>query len=154
MKMNKRKEKLLWQSVKSVIFPFTLGVLLGINFTINYEYYKTKINSVVKVREMRLEGTWNNKLANQLHNDVKLLCWIMTSPENHQKKAFHVKNTWGKRCNKLIFMSSTKDSLIDSIPLPVTEGRNSLWDKTKAAFQYVYRNHPEFDFYLKADDDS
>lgn len=154
MKMNKRKEKLLWRSVKSVIFPFTLGVLLGINFTINYEYYKTKINDVVKVSEMRLGGTWNNKLANQLHNDVKLLCWIMTSPENHRKKAFHVKNTWGKRCNKLIFMSSTKDSLIDSIPLPVTEGRNSLWDKTKAAFQYVYRNHPEFDFYLKADDDS
>lgn len=48
----------------------------------------------------------NRTIAEQLYDEVKLLCWIMTGPKNHQSKARHVKATWGKRCNYLIFMST------------------------------------------------
>jgi len=41
-----------------------------------------------------------------LAKEVRVLCWVMTSPSNIDKKAVHVKATWGKRCNILLFISS------------------------------------------------
>lgn len=97
----------------------------------------------------------NSSMAHQLYKEIRVLCWIMTSPANHKKKAIHVKKTWGKRCNKLLFMSSVGDPELESIVLPVKEGRDNLWAKTKEAFKYVYTHHlDEIDWVLKADDDT
>ncbi|KAL1137736.1 hypothetical protein AAG570_009432 [Ranatra chinensis] len=94
-------------------------------------------------------------VAKELAERVRVLCWIMTSPANHQKKARHVKETWGRRCNILVFMSSANDTSLPSVSLPVAEGRNNLWAKTKEAFKYVYNNYmDQIDWVMKADDDT
>jgi len=41
------------------------------------------------------------------------------------------------------------------VKLPVKEGRNYLWSKTKEASRYVYEHHfEEADWFFKADDDT
>ncbi|XP_064456414.1 glycoprotein-N-acetylgalactosamine 3-beta-galactosyltransferase 1-like [Ornithodoros turicata] len=96
-----------------------------------------------------------DRVAQILKKRVRLLCWVMTNPANHAKKAKHVKATWGRRCNVLLFMSSQLDPELPTIALPVHESRANLWGKTKASFLEVYNNYlNESDWFLKADDDT
>ncbi|XP_069676451.1 glycoprotein-N-acetylgalactosamine 3-beta-galactosyltransferase 1-like isoform X3 [Periplaneta americana] len=93
--------------------------------------------------------------AQKLAKKVRVLCWVMTNPKNHEKKARHVKATWGTRCNILLFMSTEDDESLPTIKLAVQEGRDYLWSKTKEAFLYVYKHHfEEADWFFKADDDT
>jgi len=47
----------------------------------------------------------DTSLADNLFNKVKVLCWVKTYPGNKEQVKATI-NTWGKRCNKLIFISS------------------------------------------------
>jgi glycoprotein-N-acetylgalactosamine 3-beta-galactosyltransferase len=153
-------------SFRLVLILF-LGIILGISLSTIFLYPKKLSMTLYNLRQqktkqvdMRNSGNftlnqYNRSMAVELTRDIRVLCWVLTMPENHKKKAIHVKNTWGKRCNKLIFMSTSADSDLNTISLPVKETRASLWDKTRFAFQYIYNYHfDEADWFLKADDDS
>lgn len=97
----------------------------------------------------------DSSMAFDLYSRVRVLCWILTSPATLKTRAAQVKDTWGKQCNKLLFMSSENDTLFPAINLGVPEGRAHLTGKTMHAFKYVYDHHfDDADWFLKADDDT
>ena len=86
-----------------------------------------------------------------LFSSVRVLCWVMTEPQNHETKARHVKDTWGRSCNKLVFMSSQEDPSLPAVGLHAEEGQDNL----QQAHLYLYKNHfDDADWFLKADDDT
>ncbi|XP_074051465.1 glycoprotein-N-acetylgalactosamine 3-beta-galactosyltransferase 1 [Macrotis lagotis] len=94
-------------------------------------------------------------VAEELYHKVRVLCWVMTGPQNLEKKAKHVKATWGQRCNKILFMSSEENKDFPTVGLDTREGRDQLYWKTIRAFQYVYEHYPnDADWFMKADDDT
>lgn len=115
-------------------------------------------------------GDWLPKGAKDLlpvfsPSGPRVLCWINTHPPNHAKKAVHVKATWGKRCDTLLFMSTEEDKELGAVAIQnhpvsqtccnITSGRASLWNKTKTAFNYIWENHrDDADWFIKVDDDT
>ncbi|XP_071101874.1 glycoprotein-N-acetylgalactosamine 3-beta-galactosyltransferase 1-like [Haliotis cracherodii] len=97
----------------------------------------------------------DDALAKSLFEKERVLCWIMTSPQNLETKARVVRDTWAKRCNKVIFISSTTDPKFPTVGLNVSEGREHLTAKTMQAFRIIYEKHiNDADWFMKADDDT
>ncbi|CAH1779364.1 unnamed protein product [Owenia fusiformis] len=79
----------------------------------------------------------------------------MTSPKNLKSKAQHVRATWAKRCNIVIFISSETNNDFPTVGVNTTEGRGHLTAKTMQSFKYCWDNYrDQADWFLKADDDT
>ncbi|XP_042347958.1 glycoprotein-N-acetylgalactosamine 3-beta-galactosyltransferase 1-A [Plectropomus leopardus] len=97
----------------------------------------------------------DSRVADVLYKKVRVLCWVMTGPYNLQSRARHVRATWSRHCNMVVFMSSEEDPDFPTVGLGTKEGRDQLYWKTIRAFHYVYQHHAsEADWFLKADDDT
>ncbi|KAI0211647.1 Glycoprotein-N-acetylgalactosamine 3-beta-galactosyltransferase 1-A [Lamellibrachia satsuma] len=69
-------------------------------------------------------------IANELSKKVRILCWIMTAPQFLQTKARHVRATWGRRCNVLLFASDYENRNFSTIDIHVQPGRDHLTAKS------------------------
>ncbi|XP_037784791.1 glycoprotein-N-acetylgalactosamine 3-beta-galactosyltransferase 1-like isoform X2 [Penaeus monodon] len=83
----------------------------------------------------------------------RVLCYVLTGPTTH-KSALNVQNTWGRRCDAMVFFSTKEDAELQPEVLKVQEGYGFLWAKAKAALGHLHRHYPDYDWYFKADDDT
>lgn len=145
-------------------FTFTFGLLAGFTVTLLFIYpekllYRTNVSRMFVTDFDNQSAIFNTELyedylSKKLFDEVRVLCWVLTGPSSHRSKAIHLKRTWGHRCEKLLFMSSEIDPILDSIALPVEEGRNDFWDKTRHALNFIFNHHFEdAEWFLKVDDD-
>ncbi|XP_046555624.1 glycoprotein-N-acetylgalactosamine 3-beta-galactosyltransferase 1-like [Haliotis rubra] len=108
----------------------------------------------IKFEDLHLHKD-SDVISKALYQKERVLCWIMTSPKNLDVKARVVRDTWTRRCNKVLFMSSVTDPKFPTVGLNVSEGREHLTAKTTQAFRYIYENHfDDADWFMKADDDT
>ncbi|CAH8465496.1 unnamed protein product [Heterobilharzia americana] len=163
------------------VLPFFLGITTGIIIvTLKSKYNNDKIvlcsndkhhniHDKLKGRGEKIAKNQNSlyenvkqtylidiEKARNLHSSVRVLCYINTVPKTHRKKAVHVKNSWAKRCTKYLFMSSTNDSELLTVKLNLSypESRKHLWSKMRTILRYVYQFRNDYDYFLKADDDT
>ncbi|XP_023036447.1 glycoprotein-N-acetylgalactosamine 3-beta-galactosyltransferase 1 [Drosophila willistoni] len=145
-----------------------LGLIIGIRLTDIFVYMRlTSENDmlyietpaatpqVMPTESVNIHNDEHNDLASLLYNETRVFCMVLTMPKSHATKAAGVKRTWGKRCNKLIFLSSEDDAELGAVNLHVKEKRGNLYAKVRAGFAYVHEHYGEdYDWYLKADDDT
>lgn len=153
-----------FQEIFSLLIGFMCGCLIFQMLNIrpsDFRFIRNDENILSKSVDHDLEAAKNSiklyeeKIAEKLFNEVKILCWIFTHSENHHTKVPAVRATWGRKCNKLLFMSIEEDpQQPDIVALPVANGRDHLWNKTKLAMKYVHDNFlNEYDWFMRADDD-
>lgn len=127
--MRQLKNKLMGLIYEITTKGFVVGFVLGIsitylqtpvqilslsNNTLAYENIITGLHPsskslAVNERDFLLNNTTNSSAKSRGERD-RILCWVITSPKTHSRARL-IKQTWGKRCNVLLFMSSIKGRL-------------------------------------------
>ena len=86
----------------------------------------------------------------------RILCLVTTSPSNHKTKAIAVSETWGQRCDTLLFVSSQPEKGLPIIDVKCEkEDHDHLWCKNRKGIEEAHKRFKDgYDWFLKADDDT
>ncbi|XP_068140294.1 glycoprotein-N-acetylgalactosamine 3-beta-galactosyltransferase 1-like [Drosophila tropicalis] len=132
-----------------------MGLLAGFSLTRFFSQFSTFTSKDICKRLTSDTALGNTSTADKLKKDVRVLCWIMTTPKYHRAKARHVKRTWAKRCNVLLFMSTAEDRELPTVKLNATEGPENYYRKMEEALKYIYKHYyNDADWFYKATDDT
>lgn len=142
------------------IYSYILGTFSGMLLTvliIKYLQYDELLQQTTRPIQFDVSPESTSVTTADLHDEVRILCWVLTYQFNHHTKAAAVRDTWGRRCNKLVFISTTLDANLSSnvLLVNVTEDRRYLWGKTKQGLKQIWESYGnQYDWFLKADDDT
>ncbi|XP_053614042.1 glycoprotein-N-acetylgalactosamine 3-beta-galactosyltransferase 1-like isoform X2 [Plodia interpunctella] len=149
-----------WKNLEELFYPTrrhlnSLKENVSFQFDISKDSLQIGSENTISIKEKLLWKEENRTVADDMRTRVSVLCWIMTLPQNHMTKAIHVKETWGKRYDKLLFMSTKYDNRLPTVNLGSKENKSLIWGKTQEALMYIYKNYlNQAEWFLKADDET
>lgn len=85
-----------------------------------------------------------------------MLCWVNTYYANHATRLNAIKRTWGRKCDKLLFMSDIEDLTIPTVRIVAPPRHDTLWQKHREIVRLLVREYSQdqFDWIFKCDDDT
>lgn len=126
------------------IFVFLIGFSVGLTLfmiftnqiTIRQNFFNK--NAVENQRKIPIS---EQRKAVSLVQRLKILCFLPTEGKNSERKAMHSRSTWGRHCDRLIFVSVADE---------VDEG-----SKDKLLLRYVHTNFiKDFHWFFKGGEDT
>jgi hypothetical protein len=84
-------------------FLFSFLIIYNGNVIDLNEDLATSNFQMKNLNEISIQG---DALADYLFHEVKILCIVMTEPLAIEPRTQYINQTWGKRCNKLIHIST------------------------------------------------
>nr|XP_032805058.1 glycoprotein-N-acetylgalactosamine 3-beta-galactosyltransferase 1-like [Petromyzon marinus] len=132
----------------------SLTLLFGVNVGFGLTYIFLLATSNLDVAVTPREPARRDALR-ELRARVRVLCWVVTCPQNVESRARHQRDTWTRACDRVLFLSSVDDAEFPAVGLGTEEGRQHLYWKTTRAILYLREHHvDDADWFLKADDDT
>ncbi len=99
------------------------------------------------------ETSTSAELLDKLNKKSRVLCFIMANPANESKWK-HLKNLYGKNCDKFLNQMKHKDGL-EIFGVDIPEGRDHLAERCYKGFQYVYEQYyNDYDYFMRTDEDT
>ncbi|KAK6041701.1 hypothetical protein COOONC_20794, partial [Cooperia oncophora] len=138
------------------IIVLALGFLFGqrLGRLSGYEYFRPVKNSTIEDEELLFNSPLQQSIYSKysiglvksdpsryLFDEVKIFCWVATELlQISNKKAYFKMDTWGRQCNRILFVSNATD---EKLPILLAEQDDTflnLFRKTRQAFLWIYEN--------------
>lgn len=147
----------------------SLIFFLGIT---SYFTYKIAVSRTY-FRNISLHSESSNDSNNTINlpQKPKIFCLLLTSKKNFQTKAKVLYDVWVNKCDHLKFLSLLPDELSTNTSNPMSLDKRftdnwlqppglledkyeKLTNKMYLSIKHIYNMYPNYDWYLKADDDT
>lgn len=114
----------------------------------------------------RIEGSKFQIQSIEEFKDPRIYCIILTTSKNLRTKVPVIVQSWAKKCNNYSLVTllpsqfnttGISSHILERVLQPTGLLRDTydrLTDKVLLAFKQIYSQHPDYDWYLKADDDT
>ncbi|CEF69416.1 Glycoprotein-N-acetylgalactosamine 3-beta-galactosyltransferase 1 [Strongyloides ratti] len=142
--------------IKLFTLIFILLIFLIIYSLYFIQNYYTKIDKISSnYEDLNINQIDFNLISDELKRNVSIFCIIHTSPKYKYSRAIHLKNTWLKRCNDYLFISTENDISLPAIKGFRKDGYQFSNGRIRKGLTYIYKNYGNnYDWFFKVDDDT